>query len=64
MFDEQCALGMSLPVYKNQFEFGFIYLTLYQTKNDCVAYRNVLLKEREPKIIVSYTLTETILIFL
>ena len=31
------------------FDFGFIYLTLNETKTDCFAYRNLLLKERDPE---------------
>ena len=51
VFDQQCALdtSLSLSLYKNQFDFGFIYLTLNQTKIDYFAYKNLLLKEKEPE---------------
>ena len=51
MFDQQCALTRHKPLcLEEQFDFGFIYLTLNQTKTDCFAYRNFLfLKEREPE---------------
>ena len=54
---------MFLSVQKNQFDFGFNYLTLTQTKTDC-SHTGTFYYVKQSQKLASFTLTETIQIFL